>query len=158
MGYNPDVFLVGPGGNFEFIKGVFGGAEAVEGLMSWGGWNEKSSEKAAQFAKEFLEYNKDDPKVSIDWWGHLPYYTGLEMLQQAIEKAGTLDNARVIEVLKSEKFDTVMGEVWFENQLLASECYLGNVGQWQNGIFEVIDVGENRTADPIVPKPAWPAE
>lgn len=157
MGYNPDVFLVGPGGNFEFIKGVFGGDAAVEGLMSWGGWNVKSSESAAKFAEEFLEYTKDDPKVSIDWWGHLPYYAGLEMLQQAIEKAGTLDNAKVIEVLKSEKFDTVMGEVWFDNQLLADECYLGNIGQWQNGIFEVIDVGENRTADPIVPKPEWPA-
>jgi branched-chain amino acid transport system substrate-binding protein len=156
LAYNPEVYLIGPGGNFEFVKGVFGGDAAVEGLMSWGGWNTKSSPKAAEFAARFLEEYKDAPEVSIDWWGHLPYYTGLEVLAQAIEKAGSLDNAKVRDVIRTEHFDPVMGDVWFENNLLANDCYLGNVGQWQNGIFEVIDVSGHRTAAPVFPKPNWP--
>jgi hypothetical protein len=33
---------------------------------------------------------------------------------------------------------------------------MGNVGQWQDGIFEVIDRSDKATSDPIVPKSAWP--
>jgi branched-chain amino acid transport system substrate-binding protein len=153
IAYNPDVFLIGPGGSFDSILGVFGGAGAVEGLMSWGAWNEASSQSAADFVTTF---KAAFPDIGIDWWGHLPYLTSLQVLQQAIEKAGTLDQAKIRDIIATEKFDTVMGEVWFESNLLAAECYLGQVGQWQNGVFQVIDVGENRTADPIVPKPAWP--
>ncbi len=32
----------------------------------------------------------------------------------------------------------------------------GEVGQWQNGVFEVIDPDKRRTAKPIYPKPEWP--
>ena len=157
LGYNPDLYLIGPGGGFEFINGVFGGPAAVEGLVSWGGWNSKSSPAAADFAERFMAKYADSPEVSVDWWGHLPYYAGLEILQQAIEKVGSLDQTAIRETMATEKFDTVMGQVWFENNMLANECYLGNIGQWQSGIFEVIDTNENRTADPIFPKPAWPA-
>jgi hypothetical protein len=32
----------------------------------------------------------------------------------------------------------------------------GEIGQWQNGSWEIIDPGNKRTAAPIYPKPAWP--
>jgi hypothetical protein len=51
-----------------------------------------------------------------------------------------------------------LGDTWFENQLLAEPCHPGGMGQWQNGIFEVIDVGAKRTAPPIYPKPPWPGQ
>jgi hypothetical protein len=41
--------------------------------------------------------------------------------------------------------------------LLPQECYAGQIGQWQNGFFEIVDPGEKRTAEPIYPKPDWPA-
>ncbi len=156
MGYNPDIFFVGPGGSFDVVKNIFG-VEGVEGLMAWGAYNEKSSEGAAKFVEKWNARYGSDPDMSLDWWGHICYYAGLQALQQAIERAGTLDNAKVREVLATEKFDTVMGEIWFEDNLLAGECYLGQIGQWQNGVFEVVDVGDKRTADPIIPKPVWPA-
>jgi branched-chain amino acid transport system substrate-binding protein len=156
MGYNPDMFLVGPGGAFDVVKGIFG-AEGVEGMMAWGAYNTKSSEGAAEFIDKWNAKYGSDPNMSVDWWGHICYYAGLQALQQAIERAGTLDNSAVRDILATEKFDTVMGEIYFKDNLLAGECYLGQIGQWQNGVFEVIDVGENRTADPIMPKPAWPA-
>jgi len=154
MAYNPDVFLIGPGGNADYAVPALGGAEAVEGLMAWGGWNEKSSDKLAAFAEQIRAY---DPTLAIDWWGHAPYYVGLEVLEQAIVGAGTLDNQTIIDYIKNNKFDTVLGEVSFVNNELTPESYAGNVGQWQGGKYEVIDVGDKRTAEPIIPKPAWPA-
>ncbi|MDR3149366.1 MAG: amino acid ABC transporter substrate-binding protein [Oscillospiraceae bacterium] len=158
MAYNPDVFLIGPGGNADYAVPALGGPEAVEGLMAWGGWNEKSSDKLHDFGAHLREYFADDATFSVDWWGHAPYYVALEVTQQAIEKTGTLDNAKLIEYIRDNHFDTILGDTYFVNNMLAAECYAGNVGQWQGGAYEVIDVGGNRTADPIVPKPAWPAQ
>jgi hypothetical protein len=36
----------------------------------------------------------------MDWWGHAPYYSGLQVLQEAIEKAGTLDHKKLSEYIK----------------------------------------------------------
>ena len=63
----------------------------------------------------------------------------------------------VRDYLANNHFTTVLGDTWFENNMIAPECFMGNVGQWQNGIFEVIDRSSKATSDPIVPKPEWPA-
>ena len=154
VGFDPDVFLLGPGGNMDVIQWIFG--PAADGIMGFGGWNAKSSPAAAAFVDKFYSTN---PGVGIDWWGHICYQAVLQVFQQAVEGAGTLDNAKVAEYMQTHTFETVMGTIWYENNSIAAECYLGNVGQWQNGVFEVLDVDPGRrTATPIVPKPSWPAE
>ncbi len=154
MGYSPDVLLLGPGGNFEVLKAIFG--PNVEGIMSWGAFNSKSSPEAADFVDRFIEvYN--GPEL-LDWWGHLPYYASLQVLEQAIEIAGTIDHSVLKDVIATERFDTVMGTVWFEGGGLPAECYAGQVGQWQDGVFEVIGPPDQATALPIIPKPPWPTQ
>ncbi len=155
LDYNPKFFIIGPGGSFETMKDACGGAEGIEGIMFEGAWNTKSSPESEEFAKKLQEFNAGDPAFGMDWWGHNAYYTSLQVLQEAIEKSGTLDNAKVAEYIKNNHFTTVMGDTWFVNQEIAHECYKGQIGQWQNGYPEVVDVGKNRTADPIVPKPEW---
>ncbi len=152
IGFNPDVFLLGPGGNFAFYKDLFG-ADVVEGVMAWGAWNEKSSPAAAAFHDKFLA--RYDEGI-FDYWGQLTYWSALQFFEQAIEKAGTLDQAVIRDIMATETFDTCLGPTWFDGGLLAVECYPGQVGQWQNGQFEVIDPGKKRTAEPIYPKPEWP--
>jgi branched-chain amino acid transport system substrate-binding protein len=158
LGYNPKAFLTGPGACFSVCRDSFG--PAAEGIMGYGAWNCKSSDAAAEFCDKFIaRYGGDE---IMDWWGHLPYYGGLQFLEQAIEKAGTLDQSVIRDVMATETFDTVLGPTWFESVggggcLLAVDCYAGQIGQWQSGVFEVIDTGEKRTADPIYPKPPWPA-
>ena len=152
-GYNPKAMLFGPGGNMDVFPWAIAGANA-EGVMGFGGFNAKSGAGA----KEFIDkYNALYPEIGIDWWGHLPYYASLQVLAQAIEGAGTLDNAKIAEYMKNTTFETNMGPVYFVNGQIAGECYLGQVGQWQSGIFEVIDTNDNRTAAPIYPKPEWVA-
>ena len=151
MGYNPKAMMFGPGGNMDVFPWAIAG-ENAEGIMAFGGFNAKSTPGAKVFVDK---YNERYPELGIDWWGHLPYYASLEVLAQAIEGAGTLDNAKIAEYIKNNTFDTSMGPVYFENGQIAEECYLGEVGQWQSGVFEVIDTNDRRTADPIYPKPDW---
>jgi branched-chain amino acid transport system substrate-binding protein len=160
IGYSPKAMVLGPGANFQFFIDIFG-AQVLEGVIGFGAWNEKSSPALADFSKKFID------RFGVgqaDWWGAAFYYAGLQCFEQAIEKAGSLDNKKVRDVMATEHFETILGDTWFDMTAggegggqLAKECAPGQVGQWQNGIFEVIDLGEKRTAAPIYPKPSWPA-
>ncbi len=151
LNFNPDLYLVGPGGNFQFFAETF----PAEGVMSWGAWNAKVSPELKAFAEKMAARNGAE---NLDWWGHNVYYASLQFLQQAIEKAGTLDQKKLRDTIENSKFDTIIGPTWFDdNHLLAVEAYNGQVGQWQNGIFEVIGPSDKATADVVYPKPPWPS-
>ncbi len=154
IGYNPKAMVLGPGGNFEVFKKIAGGADVIEGVIGEGAWNAKSSPAHADFVKK---YTARYPRDTLDWWGHNVYYAGLQVFKQAIERAGTLDQKKIRDIMATQTFDTILGPTRFENQLLTKESYAGQIGQWQNGVFEVIDPGPKRTAAPIYPKPKWPA-
>ena len=179
LDYNPDIYLVGPGGTYDFF-GLFAFGDptnqALEGLMGWGAWNEKSSARAKEYSEHFKKYwieqgsfwkNADgsfnpDGTVFQDWWGHICYYSVMQILQQAVENAGELNssgminNETLVKYVETATFDTVMHpQLHFTNNVLTDDMYLGNVGQWQNGVAEVIDADGRRTADPIIPKPHW---
>jgi branched-chain amino acid transport system substrate-binding protein len=126
------------------------GADVINGVMGGGAWNAKSGPGA----KDLIDKYKAKFGVEPDYWGGLYYWSSLQHLQQAIEKAGTLDQAKIREVLAKEKFDTALGPFWYdENRYFVN--HPGEIGQWQNGVFEVIDPGEKRTAAPLYPKPNW---
>ena len=79
------------------------------------------------------------------------------MWKAAIEKVGTLDQKAIRDVLAKEKLQTVLRETWFENGLMAKGCHVGEIGQWINGVFEVVGPKNKATASLVYPKPAWPA-
>jgi branched-chain amino acid transport system substrate-binding protein len=152
LGFNPKVFLAGPGANFAFFKKAFG--PAANGVMGFGAWNAKSSPGHKELAEKLVKLYGED---IFDWWGHNIYYASLQYFQKAVEKAGTLDQDKIRDVFETEKFDTILGPTWFDDQhLLAVECHSGEVGQWQNGIFEVIGPADKATAKVMYPKPPWP--
>lgn len=163
LGINFDAMVLGWGANFEYFRTLFGD-DMLEGVIGLGAWNEDTSAAAAAFAADMITMHS---RVYMDWWGQLYYYAGLQCFQQAIERAGTLDQSVIRDILATEHFTTVLGDTWFEDVngnhpiaegggLLAVECHPGQVGQWQSGIFEVIDIGPNNTATGIYPKPDWP--
>lgn len=155
IGYNPKVFLVGPGGSMDAFKLAMGGDAAVEGIMFEGAWNTKSSPELKTFAEKLAAFFKDDPNFGMEWWGQAYYYCGLQVLQEAIEKTGTLDNSVVGDYIKNNHFTTILGDTFFTNQELALDSYAGQIGQWQKGYPEIVDVGSKRTAEPQYPKAAW---
>ncbi|MBN1103849.1 MAG: amino acid ABC transporter substrate-binding protein [Deltaproteobacteria bacterium] len=127
------------------------GVNAVEGVMGGGAWNAKTSPGA----KELVDKFKARFKVEPDYWGGLFYWSSLQHFQQAIEKAGTLDQKKIRDIMAKEKFETALGSFWYDkNRYFVN--HPGEIGQWQKGVFEVIDPGKRRTAPPLYPKPAWP--
>ena len=134
----------------SLYRGTFG-VEGVEGVMGGGAWNAKSSPGAKELVDKFVKRFKVEP----DYWGGLYYWSSLQHFQQAIEKAGTLNQKKIRDVMAKERFDTALGPFWYDkNRYFVN--HPGEIGQWQKGVFEVIDPGKKRTAPPLYPKPPWP--
>jgi len=127
------------------------GKDTVEGVMGGGAWNAKTSPGAAEFVPRFVKRWGTEP----DYWGGLYYYSSLQHFQQAIEKAGTLNQKKIRDVMTKETFPTALGPFWYDRDRYFVN-HPGEIGQWQNGVFEVVDPGEKRTAPPLYPKPNWP--
>jgi branched-chain amino acid transport system substrate-binding protein len=127
------------------------GKDTVEGVMGGGAWNAKSSPGAKEFVDKFVARFGMEP----DYWGGLYYWSSLQHFQQAIEKAGTLDQKKIRDIMAKERFDTALGPFWYDKDRYFVN-HPGEIGQWQKGVFEVIDPGEKRTSPPLYPKPAWP--
>ncbi len=152
LGYNPKAWIGGPGVNFGFYHTAFG--PAAEGVMGFTTFA-CSQSKAAQTLCDKLYKGK--PEEIQDFWGHPLYWAALEFWKQAIEKAGTLDQKVIRDIMATQKFNTMLGPTWFENGLMAKESHTGEIGQWQNGVFEVVGPKKHATAKFIYPKPPWPA-
>ncbi len=154
LGFNPKLYLAGPGGNFSLFPELFG--PATNGILTWGAWSTKSSPAHAEFRNKMV---KEYGEGIIDWWGHNVYYASLQVLQAAIESVGSLDQTMLRDALRTQRFDTILGETWFDtNHELAEPCYAGQVGQWQNGVYEVVGPSSKATAPMIFPKPEWPSQ
>jgi branched-chain amino acid transport system substrate-binding protein len=119
--------------------------------MGAGTWNPLVSPEAQGYFDRHVAMAGAEP----DRWASAACYASGQILQQAIEAAGTLDPAAVQAAIASGEFNTILGTVKFENQF--NVTYPGEVGQWQNGEFVIIDPGANRQVDPVYPKPEWPA-
>ncbi|MCL6478386.1 MAG: amino acid ABC transporter substrate-binding protein [Peptococcaceae bacterium] len=127
------------------------GAEVVEGVMGGGAWSPKSCPGAKTFIDLYKKYYNKEPD---DYWGQLYYYASLQHFQQAVEEAGTLDQSKIRDLLATKTYDTFIGPFKYDADRYF-RGHLGQIGQWQKGVYEVVDPGKNRTAPPIL-KPAWP--
>jgi branched-chain amino acid transport system substrate-binding protein len=152
LGFNPKAWIGGPGVNFGFFHTAFG--PMVEGVMGFTSGSPRQSE-ALRVLFDKLYTGK--PEDIQDPWGHPLYWAGLEIWKQAIERAGTLDQTAIRDIIAAEHFDTVLGDTWFENGLLSKDCHMGEIGQWINGVYEVVAPEEHATAEMIYPKAAWGA-
>jgi len=151
LGYNPKAWIGGPGVNFGFYHAAFG--PMVEGVMGYTCFARGSSPALTELADILYE---GKPEELNDWWGHPFYWAGLDMWKAAIEKAGSLDQKAIRDILATEHLNTVLGDTWFENGLLAKDAHAGEIGQWINGVFEVVGPTNKATADFVYPKPPWP--
>jgi len=151
VGFNPKLFFASIGIAFSPYREIFG-AETVEGVMGAGAWHPSVPYTgAAEFWDRMTAYVGPE---NTDWLGNAYCYSAVQVLEQAIEGAGTLDRTKVRDYIASATFDTVIGPVYYEKQL--NMQVPGHVGQWQNGEFQIVASKEKATADIIYPKPPWP--
>ncbi len=148
IGYSPKAFYMTVGPCLSQFRDAFG-AKGIDGVMGAGAWSVKTSPGAQEFHDKFTKRWGYEP----EGWGTLFYYSSLQFFQQAIEEAGTLNNTKIRDVMAKKTYETAMGPMNFTKNI--NLVHPGEIGQWQNGKWEVIDPGKKRTAKPIYPKPEW---
>jgi branched-chain amino acid transport system substrate-binding protein len=143
LNYNPKVFYTAVGTAFPLFKQKFAGN--AEGVMGVGGWNVDSPELKAYFKRHTESIGREP-----DRWASPVTYVSLQMLQQAIERAGKLDREAITKELQTGTFDTIMGKIKLDGNIMPVVWW---VGQWQDGEF--VGLAPTKYEAPKVPKPAW---
>ena len=89
-----------------------------------------------------------------DGWAAPVTYASLQVLEQAIEKVGTLDRKKVLDAIENGgPYQTIVGPIDLKTHIRGKQW---GVGQWQNGQFVGIAPADLPGAKPIIfPKPAW---
>jgi branched-chain amino acid transport system substrate-binding protein len=165
IGFNPPAFICGPGANFGFYSVSFGGDPSmIEGVSCFAVANPKTS---PEHARHFSELEALVGFPNLDFWGTPLYEPGIcDVWKQAIEETGTLDQDVIRDYIATHHFQTrLIDDVYFEmfgdgGGLMAKETHAGEIGQWQNGMVEVVGGGDwpatVLTSDWVYPKPPWP--
>ena len=123
--FNPKIRFLGVGVAFPSYKGKFG--DKVNGIFGLGGWDPNGPGM-----KEYFERHKALNKGEPDRWGSPATYAGLQVLQQAIERVGEIDRAKILQEIKTGTFNTVQGELKLTGNRDANAWHFG---QWQGGEF-----------------------
>ncbi|WP_119156157.1 amino acid ABC transporter substrate-binding protein [Caldimonas tepidiphila] len=148
IGFNPRFFYASVGTAFQLYRNVLG--PGTEGVIGMGSWNPKTSPGAkAYFDAHTKKFGKEP-----DRWASGHSWAALEILQQAVAKAG-LERKALREHIAKTEFATILGPVRFAGSENASVP--GTVSQWQNGEFEVVWPQNRATSKLVAPKPAWKA-
>lgn len=142
-----DAFYVSVGGNLDGYGKRFG--NSIEGVLIMGGVN-PNDPVFQNYRKEHLEVTG----IEADWWASPVAYASLEIMQQAIERVGSLDKEAITREMQSGTFKTVLGEISFDDNINHSNW---TVGQWRGGVVQgVRATGTLQGAEEPVVKPAWP--
>ena len=147
QGYNPKVFYTAVGTAFAEYGAAFKGK--AEGVLGIGGWD-----PSLPGAMDYYKRQQTVTGHAPDGWASPVTYASLQILEQAIEKAGTLDRKKVLEtIVNGGPWDTVVGPVDLKTHI--REYQIG-AGQWQNGQFVGVAPSDFPGVKPaIFPKPTW---
>ena len=80
-------------------------------------------------------------------------YATAQVLQAAVKAVGTIDRKRQLELadwLRDNKVDTILGPLSWDDLGRPEGKFL--VGQWQNGVPEIVLPKEAATTDKIIPE------
>ncbi len=111
VGFKPKLYAVNIGPMYaqEFIDKL---GKSAERVIENGFWHPALPYKGAQtFFDEFTAKIKKPPSTDATY----AYIAG-SIMQQAIEKAGTLDREQIANTLRSGKFDTILGPYEFDDR------------------------------------------
>ena len=76
-------------------------------------------------------------------------------MEQAVTKAGSLDQEKLRKVLTTFETDTVMGHHKVEPETGKQIGVKGMIVQVRDGKREIVAPTDLKTMDPVIPMPAW---
>ena len=145
--YNPKIFHVGVG--TAFARYGFNFKEKANGVLGLGGWDPN-----APGAQDYLKRLVAVTGTPGDAWAAPVTYASMQVLEQAIEKAGSLDRKKVLAAIENGgPYQTIVGPIDLKTHIRGKQF---GVGQWQGGQFVGVGPGDLAGAKPLIfPKPAW---
>lgn len=153
INFAPPMFIGAPPG----WPPDFGKSPLADGVTLFGMWAPSLKDVnpvSKHFWDAYIAEYKTEPTSYFAPLG----YTNVYVLANAINKAGTLDQAAVIQALKATKYDSPVGETltFTPSQKLQTQGFTKQkILQWQKGAEQVIWPFEYKTADLEYPLPAW---
>jgi branched-chain amino acid transport system substrate-binding protein len=127
--FNPKMKFLGVGVAFPSYKGKF--KDSINGIFGLGGWDPNGPGMKDYFERHKVVNKGQEP----DRWASAATYAGLEVLQQAIERVGEIDRAKIMQEMKTGTFKTVAGDIKLGDNRDASPWHLG---QWQDGEYYAV--------------------
>ncbi len=127
VGFKPKLYSVTMGPMFEeeFLQKLGG---ITEGMVEAGFWHQDLPyEGAKRFYDAYVAKYKRTPSTDAAYG-----YIGNQVLQQAIEQAGTLDREKIAATLHSGKFTTILGPYEYDERGV-NKHQLSFLAQVQNG-------------------------
>jgi branched-chain amino acid transport system substrate-binding protein len=151
--YNPKSLIetTGPDQGKDFADKI--GAANTEGIMVPAGWwpNAKASGNDA-FVKEFIaKYGGAAGDISQD---AAEAYSVGQVVDQAAQRAGSIDNAKLISTLHTGTYQTLQGPIAFDS--VGKPQGTNFLVQWQHGQTVPVYPPAAATTKPEYPKPNWP--
>jgi branched-chain amino acid transport system substrate-binding protein len=158
--YNPLALVAtaGPDAGADFIKAI--GLKSTEGIFVPNGWYpEATNFQNDQMVQDYLaRYGGTANAINADV---AEAYSVGQVVQQAIEKIGSINNAALIRELHSgDTFNSVQGAVRFDPATQAgltgqNTLALAYLFQWQHGLFLPVYPSFSAVENPEFPRPPW---
>ena len=151
-GYHPGIayFTSAPSLPISFKRTL---GSATEGIFSSISWFPEANEHqndafVAKYNELFGGSMADIPEDAAN------AFTVGQVLQQAVENTGSIDNAILIEELHQGSYETIVGPLSFDETGAPQGSYM--LLQWQGENFVIVGPADRAETDPKAPpKPAW---
>lgn len=151
-GYQPRFayFTTGPSLPGPFREGLGDATEGIFASISW--FPEADTPQNADMVAKYIEmFGGEASDIAEDTANA---FTVGQVLQQAVENVGSLDNATLIEDLHMATFDTVVGPLSFDEVGAPQGSYM--LLQWQGDQFVIVGPTDRPVMDALTPpKPEW---
>jgi branched-chain amino acid transport system substrate-binding protein len=153
--YNPRTFIAasGPDQGSAFINAI-GGAKDAEGIFvpNDGWYPGANTYQNSQFTSAYLaKYGGSTSDISSDT---VQAYSTGQILEQAINRSHSFDNAKLIHELHSDSFNSLQGPLEFtsdgENKVGVAYLF-----QWQQGQLIPVYPSDQAQVNPEYPKANW---
>ncbi|MCW2820153.1 MAG: transporter substrate-binding protein [Marmoricola sp.] len=151
VGYSPKMLFQtsAPSNAGQYSSGI--GAANTEGVFYTVSWNENAkTPKNAEFVSAYAaKYKNESPAEDA-----ADAFAAAQVLQQAVEKVGSLDQAKIADWLHGNEATTILGPLSWDATGAPQNNFL--LAQWQSGKVQIVAPKDAATTTKSIPvKPAW---
>lgn len=150
-GYQPRgaFFTTAPSLPVPFKEALGDSTEGIFAAISW--FAGADSHQNTEFVERYVDaFGGETTEIPED--AATAFSTG-QVLGQAVEAIGSVDNTSLIEELQTGSFDTVVGPLSFDETGKPEGSYM--ILQWQGDQYVITAPDERAVDEPMWPKPDW---